>query len=143
MQALRGVLLAESGRCREAVPILEDVSRDDPWWADARLLLGDCGYKSRRYREAIDYYSCLISSDSKVSSVIRNDALRNIGCAYHQLEDYAKAVEYLLKIKDAYDEYPEIKAQLDGFLASAYSHVGMTQEAAMYSGFSRGPNSVQ
>jgi tetratricopeptide (TPR) repeat protein len=143
LQALRGVLLAESGRCDEAVPILEDVSPDDPWWADARLLLGDCSYKSRRYRQAIDYYLSLMSSANRVSSVMRNDAFRNIGCAYHQLGDYTKAAEYLSKIKDAYDEYPEIRATLFGFLASAYSHLGMTQEAARYGGFSRGSNSVQ
>lgn len=143
LQALRGVLLAESGRCNEAVPILEDVSPDGAWWADARLLLGDCSYKDRRYRQAIDYYLSLTSSANNVASVIRNDAFRNIGCAYHQLGDYAKAAEYLSKVKDAYDEHPEIKAKLFGFLASAYSHLGMTQEAAKYSGFSRGSNSVQ
>jgi tetratricopeptide (TPR) repeat protein len=143
LQALRGVLLAESGNCNEAIPILEEVPPDVPWWADARLLLGDCSYRSRRYREAIDYYLSLISSANHVESVIRNDAFRNIGCAYHQLGDYAKAAEYLSNIKDAYDQYPEIKAKLFGFLASAYSHLGMTQEAAKYSGFSRGSSSVQ
>lgn len=143
LYALRGILLAESGECDEAIPLLGEVPMEDEGWAEARLLLGDCSYKNRRYREAIDCYLSLTSSDIKVAPVIRNDALRNIGCAYHQLGDYARAAEYLSKIKDAYDEYPTLKANLFGFLASAYSHLGMAQEAAKYSGFSKGTNSVQ
>jgi tetratricopeptide (TPR) repeat protein len=109
LQTLHGILLAESGKCDEAIPMLEAVPMEDEGWAEARLLLGDCSYKSRRYRKAIDYYLSLMSADNQVGSVILNDALRNIGCAYHQLGDYAKAAEYLSKIKDAYDEYPTLK----------------------------------
>ena len=123
--------------------MLEAVPIEDQGWAEARLLLGDCSYKSRRYRKAIDYYLSLMSADNQVESVILNDALRNIGCAYYRLGDYAKAAEYLSKIKDAYDDHPILKAELFGFLASAYSHLGMMQEAAKYSGFSRGTDSVQ
>lgn len=106
-------------------------------------MLGDCSYRSRRYHEAINYYQNLVSFDKNVASVNKNDAIRNIGCAYRQLGDYAKAVEYLSKIEDVYDDYPEIKARLGGFLASAYSHPGMTEESARYSAFSKGTNSVQ
>jgi tetratricopeptide (TPR) repeat protein len=143
LHTMCGILLAESGKCDEAAPLLEAVPAEDEGWAEARLLLGDCSYKNRRYREAIDYYLSLMASANETPSIIGNDAVRNIGCAYHQLGDYAKAVEYLSKIKDAYNEYPNLKADLYGFLASAYSHLGMTQEAAKYSGFSKGTNSIQ
>jgi tetratricopeptide (TPR) repeat protein len=143
MQTLHGILLAEAERCEEAIPVLETVPEEDESWAESRLLLGDCNYRTRRYHEAIDYYLSVTSSGNKVSDVIRNDALRNTGCAYHQLKDYARAVEYLSKVKNAYDEYPAMKAELFGFLASAYTHLGMPQEAAKYSGFSKCSDSIQ
>lgn len=143
LHTMRGILLVESGRCEEAIPILEAVPTDDLGWAEARLLLGDCSYRKRRYREAIVYYLSVISSHDKVSNVIRNDALRNTGSAFHQLKDYEKAVEYLSRVKNAYDEYPAMKAELFAFLASAYTHLGMLQEAAKYSGFSKATDSIQ
>ena len=143
LHTMRGILLAESGKCGEAMPLLEAVPKEDEGWAEAKLLLGDCSFKIRQYREAIDHYLSLISLTAKVTPVIRNGAQRNIGYAYHQLGEYVKAAEYLLKVKDAYDEYPSLKADLYRLLASAYLHLGMNQEAAKYGGFSRGPRLIQ
>jgi tetratricopeptide (TPR) repeat protein len=142
LRTLWGILLAEGDRCDEAIPVLETVPMDDKGWAEAKLLLGDCSYKRRRYHEAIHYYLAIISAVN-ISTVIRNDAVRNLGCAYHQLGDYAKAVEYLIQVKNAYDEFPSLKSDLYRFLASGYSHLGMAQEAAKYVGLSKGTKLIQ
>ena len=140
---MRGILLAESDRCDEAIPILEAVPMDDEGWVEAKLRLGDCQIKKRQFREAVESYSVVISGEQKADPIDRKTAIRNIGCAYFYLGEYAKAIEYLTKVQHGYEENPNLKADLFGFLASAYSHLGMTEEAAQYSGFSRGTNSVQ
>ena len=142
LRTLQGILLAESNKCDEALPILDQVPLEDIGWAETRLLLGDCSYKRRHYREAIDYYLSLVSAPNITGHIFRNDALRNIGCAYHQLGDYARAVEYLKMVKDAYEGYPDLRADLLRFLASAYSHLGMPQESDKYGRFSKGNNSI-
>ena len=143
LRTLQGILLAEAGRCEDAMPVLESVPTDDLGWAEARVCLGDCKYKKKLYLEAIDCYLSIISSATKVHPFYREAALRNIGFAYYDLRQYAKAVEYLTQVASAYDDAPDMKAELFSILASSYSHLGMTQEAAKYSGFSRGTNSVQ
>jgi tetratricopeptide (TPR) repeat protein len=143
LEILRGILLAESGRCDEAVPVLREVSLQDDWWVEARLHLGDCHYKKQLYKDAIDCYLGIISGEKKVHPIHRDAALRNIGFAYYDLKQYAKAVEYLTQVEHAYDETPDMKAELFSILASAYSRLGMTQESAKYAGFSKGTNSVQ
>jgi hypothetical protein len=52
-------------------------------------------------------------------------------------------VRCLQKVENAYDESPDMKAELFGILSSSYSRLGMDQEAARYRSFSRGSNSVQ
>lgn len=143
LRALQGVLLAEVGKCDEAIPILANISIADAWWVEARLNLGDCFYKKKKYREAIDCYLSLISGSKQIHPFYREAAFRNIGYAHYDLGEYESAVEYLTQIANAYDDAPDMKAELFGILASAYSRLGMTNEAAKYSGFSRGSNSVQ
>jgi tetratricopeptide (TPR) repeat protein len=143
LQALRGVLLAESGRCDEAVPILEEIPAENPWWTEARIYLGDCKIKKRRYQEAIETYSSIASGSGQPDPIHRKTALRNIGCAYYYMGEYAKAIEYLTKVEHGYDGNPDLKADLFRFLASAYSHLGMTKEAAKYGGFSKSTTAVQ
>jgi hypothetical protein len=48
-----------------------------------------------------------------------------------------------LKVEHGYDENSDLKAQLFGVLASAYSHLGMTEIAAKYGGYIGGTNTVQ
>jgi tetratricopeptide (TPR) repeat protein len=143
LHTLRGILLAEAGRCEDAMPVLESVSIDDLGWAEARIHLGDCKYKKNRYREAIECYLSITSTATTVHPFYREAVLRNIGFAYYDLRQYAKAVEYLTQVELAYDESPGMKAELFRILASAYSQLGMPQEAAKYDGFSRGSKSVQ
>ncbi len=143
MQALRGILLAESGNCDEAIPVLESVPAEAEGWAEARIQLGDCKIQKRLHHEAIQVYQCIVSSSKKIHPIHRKTALRNIGCAYYYLREYTNAVEYLTKIEHGYDENPRLKAELFEVLATAYSRLGMLQEAARYSAFSKGSGSVQ
>ncbi len=57
LHALRAVLLAESGKCDEAVPLLEEIPAENPWWTEARICLGDCKIRKKSYREAIELRS--------------------------------------------------------------------------------------
>ena len=143
LQALRGVLLAESGKCDEAVPMLEDIPAQDPWWTEARIRLGDCKIKKRLYREAIEAYRSIASGDREVDPSHRKTAQRNIGCAYYYMGEYTKALEYLKSVERSYDDSPALKAELYNLLASTYSRLGMTQEADRYTGFSSGSNRIQ
>ena len=143
LHTLHGILLAECGRCDEAVSILDAVPIEDAGWAEARLNAGDCRYKKRAYRDAINSYISVVSAPKKIHQFHREAALRNIGCAHYRLGEYATAIEYLRQVEDAYDDAPDMKAELFSFLASCYVHLGMAQEAAKYGGYSTSSNSVQ
>jgi tetratricopeptide (TPR) repeat protein len=143
MLALHGVLLAQCGRCDEAMPILECVPMGNPWWAEARIHLGDCKVRKRLHQEAIETYLSIVSSSKEVHPFHRLTALRNIGYAYYYLGQYAKATEYLIQVEHDYDDEPEMKADLFGMLASAYSRQGKVREATKYGGFTRSTGSVQ
>jgi tetratricopeptide (TPR) repeat protein len=143
LHTLHGILLAECGRCDEAISILDAVPIQDEGWAEARLHAGDCRYKWKSYKDAIDSYMSLISASKKIHRFHREAALRNVGYAHYDLGEYATATEYLRQVENAYDDAPDMKAELFRILASCYSHLGMAQEAAKYGGFARGSNSVQ
>ena len=143
LHALRAVLLAESGKCDEAVPLLEEIPAENPWWTEARICLGDCKIRKKSYREAIEVYRSVVSSDMEVDPIHRQTALRNIGCAYYYNGEYTKGLEYLKRVEHGYDENPALKAELYNMLASTYSHLGMTEEADRYAGFSRGSDLIQ
>lgn len=132
LRTLKGVLLSESGRCDDAIPILENVPVEDEGWAQAKIRLGDCNLKRERYLEAINSYASVASSTKRVDPIHRKTALRNIGCAYFYSRDYAKAVEYLTKVEGGYDARPDLKGELFDMLASAYSHLGKNQDAQKY-----------
>jgi tetratricopeptide (TPR) repeat protein len=83
MLALRGILLAKCGRCDKGMPILECVPMRNPWWAEARIHLGDCKVSKGLHQEAIETYRSIVSSSKEVHPFHRLTALRNIGYAYH------------------------------------------------------------
>jgi tetratricopeptide (TPR) repeat protein len=132
LHTLWGVLLAELGRCDEAIPVLEQVPVEDEGWADASLHLGDCKYKKRQYRDAIKNYQDVVSCKKGNGPFLSQAALRNIGYAFYDLEEYAKAVEYLTKVEGQYDAYPDMKKELFSILASSYLHLGKPSEAQKY-----------
>ena len=141
--SLQGVLLSELKRCDEAIPILEQVSEESSWWVTANIHLGECRIWKRSHREAIMCYLNILSSSREIDPVDRKTAIRNIGCAYFYAGEYSQAVEYLRKVEDGYDERPDLKAELFEILASAYVHLGMAREAAKYSRWTKGTNSIQ
>ena len=143
LRALFGILLAESGKCDDALPILNEVSEHNAWWAEAKLHAGDCMYKKKWYREAINCYLTLAFSQENIHPIYRNAAIRNIGFAHFDLGEFQVAVKYLQSVEHAYDDAPDLKAELFNILSSAYSRLGMTQEATKYGRFSMGSSSVQ
>jgi tetratricopeptide (TPR) repeat protein len=143
LRTLHGILLAESGRYDEAVPVLEDVPTEDEGWAEAQIHLGDCKYKMKLYREAIGCYMSVISASKTAHTIYVDTAMRNIGFAHYELREYTMAVECLSKVVNAYEDEPEMKAELFSILASSYSRLGRTEEAANYSGYSKGSGNVQ
>ena len=99
LETLRGILLAEAGRCDEAIPILDAVPLQDQGWAQAKLLAGDCRYKKRFYREAIDCYMSLISAPKKSHQFYQDAAVRNIGYAYHDLGECETVERVLVELR--------------------------------------------
>jgi tetratricopeptide (TPR) repeat protein len=104
------VLYADIGRCAEAISILDRVQTDNSWWVEAKIHLGDCKIKMKRYREAIDCYLSITSSAKSMDPIYRKTALRNIGCVYYYLGEYEKAIEHLTKVEDGYDDRPDLRA---------------------------------
>jgi tetratricopeptide (TPR) repeat protein len=143
LQAFRGVLLAESGNCHDAVPVLQGVSTESPWWIEAQIQLGDCHLVKRRFRDAIESYLAITLAEREVDPIYQMRATRNIGSAYFYMGDYAKAVEYLTRVEHGYERNLELKAEVFSLLAAAYSHLGLMEDAARYRSFSSGTNSVQ
>jgi tetratricopeptide (TPR) repeat protein len=143
LQAFCGVLLAEAGRCDEAIPVLKRVPLEDTWWVEARLHEGDCLYKKKLYKEAAECYLSVATAAKEVHQVHREAALRNTGFAFFDLGQYAKAVEYLMQVERAYDEVPTMQAEVFGILAAAHSRLGNSREAQKYRALSNGSGSVQ
>jgi outer membrane protein assembly factor BamD (BamD/ComL family) len=85
----------------------------------------------------------VISASKPAHPIHVDTAMRNIGYAHYDLGEYTVAVEYLSKVVNAYDDEPEMKAELFSILASSYSRLGRTEEAANYSRYSKGSGSVQ
>lgn len=129
---LYGILLSETGRLDEAIPILTAVPRADDGWAEARVHLGDCKYKKRLYKEAIDCYLSLTSDVKQIHQFYREAALRNIGYAHYDLGEYQSAIEYLNKVEHAYDDNPSMKAELFDILSASYLRLGKLAEAERY-----------
>lgn len=125
-----GLMLAESKRCDEALPLLQKVTIHDYDWGYAKLRMGDCYFEAKQYHEAIECYSTIVSSDLKIDPAVRTDALRNIGCCHYWLGEYAKSVNYLTKIKDAYEAYPDLKDRVLSFLASASAQLKASDDQA-------------
>ncbi|NYF49814.1 tetratricopeptide repeat protein [Tunturiibacter gelidoferens] len=121
LSTLSGILLAETGKCDEAIPVLEKVPVEDPGWAEATLKLGDCKYKKRLYGEAIKNYGDVISRGKEVHPIFLDAAIRNTGSAFYDLGEYAKAIDCLELIKDKYEDYPSLKSEVLEILSSAYS----------------------
>jgi tetratricopeptide (TPR) repeat protein len=128
LNTLLGILLSETGHWDEAIIVLKQVPTEDLGWAEAMLHLGDCRFTKGLYHEAISDYESVISRREGVHPIFFHAALRNTGCAFYYLGEYAKAVEYLSMVKDKYEDYPALKSELLGTLASAHSKLEEDRE---------------
>jgi tetratricopeptide (TPR) repeat protein len=127
LSTLSGILLAETGKCDEAILLLKRVPLEDLGWAEATLKLGDCNYKKRLYGEAIKNYEDVISRGKAVHPIWLNAAIRNTGLAFYDLHEYAKAVDCLTLVKDRYEDYPALKNEVLEILASAHTKLKESQ----------------
>jgi protein O-mannosyl-transferase len=84
-----GVALVKADRAEEAYPYFLRASQDEPAYPSARLNLGVYLYQHGRQSEAIGQYKLAagLASDSRV----RATAYTNLGIAYYDLGDAAKA----------------------------------------------------
>jgi tetratricopeptide (TPR) repeat protein len=105
------------------------------------LRLGDCRYKKRLYREAISDYESVISRGKDVHPIFFHAAIRNTGFAFYDLQEYAKAIDYLMLIKDKYEEHPGLKNEVGEILASAYSKLEQNENTEEHP--SRGSRLIQ
>jgi tetratricopeptide (TPR) repeat protein len=133
LELLEGVLLADTGDLDRAIPILGSVSAENPGWAQATVRLGDCYFRRGDYEQALKTWLQVMNANrDHVHPVYRDSAIRNIGMASYYGGDYEKAVGFLRKVADKYDEYPDIKRNVHKTLASALRRLGKTDEAAKY-----------
>lgn len=130
---LKGIILAESGQCEAAIPILSAVPQDHPGWAQATVWLGDCYYNAGETEAALMKYVEVIQDTSHyIDPVYRDNAIRNVGAICYYGGDYLKAVGYLTKVAESYRAYPETESKVHEMLAASLRHLGRDDEAAHY-----------
>jgi tetratricopeptide (TPR) repeat protein len=133
LELLEGVLLADIDDLERAIPILGSVSAENPGWAQATVRLGDCYFRRGDHEQALKTWLEVVNANrDHVHPVYRDSAIRNIGMVCYYGGDYEKAVGFLSKVADKYDEYPDIKRNVHKALASALRCLGKIDEAAKY-----------
>jgi len=130
-QARRGFILADLGRCKEALPILEEAESFEGGKGEICFYLGHCYLASRDYSRAV----------RKLDEALRLGLPRRLeyrahcelGTAYYQLKDYAKAkLEFERSAETADAEYIQ-QAQIWKWLENTSRNLGLNDEADRYS----------
>ncbi len=88
-----GVALVQDGRVEEAYPYFVRAVQDEPEYPPARLNLGAYLYQHGQREEAMRQYQ--IAAELAVDSRVRATACANLGTAYYDLGDDARAESHL------------------------------------------------
>ena len=131
IQARRGFILADLGRCQEALPILEEAESFEGREAETRFYLGHCYLAKDDYSSAMEK---LIEA-LKIGLYRRLEyrAHCELGIVYYTLKDYGQAkLEFEKSAETADAEYMQ-QAQIWKWLEITSRTLGLKDEADRYS----------
>jgi tetratricopeptide (TPR) repeat protein len=135
-QTRRAFILADLGRWKEALPILEGITSPQEYKEGIAFYLGHC------YLSALDYHR----AEEKLSETLRLGGLPHsleyrahceLGMAYYELQDYAQAKRELEKCAGMTDQVYLKDGIIWKYLETACRRLGLKDEAEHYAGLAR------
>jgi len=130
IQARRGFILADLGRCKEALPILEEAESFKERRAEIYFYLGHCYLTDREYEKSATKLAKALKLELPRSLEFR--AHCELGIAYYRLKDYAPAkLEFERSAETADKEYVQ-QAQIWKWLENTSRALGLKDQAEHY-----------
>lgn len=131
IQTRRGFILADLGRCKEALPILEGAETYGARKAEIYFYLGHCYLTEGEYKRAAG--KLVEALKIGLPHVLGYRAHCELGIAYYRLVEYARAkLEFERSAETADPEYIQ-QAQIWKWLENASRALGLKDEADRYS----------
>jgi tetratricopeptide (TPR) repeat protein len=136
IEACRAFILADLGRWKEAMPVLEKAGSFTEYKEGIAFYLGHC------YLSALDY----TRAEEKLSEALRLGGLPHslqyrahfeLGQAYYKLQDYAQAKRELEKCAETADESYLRDGIIWKYLEATCRSLGLKDEARHYANLSR------
>jgi tetratricopeptide (TPR) repeat protein len=129
-QIRRAFILADLGRWQEALPILEGIKSPQEYTEGIAFYLGHCYLAGDEYERAKDKLTEALKFELPTSLEYR--AHCDLGMAYYNLKDYAKAKQELEKgVEDADADYIK-QSNIWKWLEMTCRALGLQAEAELY-----------
>jgi len=135
IQARRGFILADLGRNRDALPILQEAESFKGRQAEIRFYLGHCYLAIRDYSKALEWLNEAIGLGLPRRLEYRANC--ELGIAYYNMKNYAQAkLSFEKSVEKADTEYIQ-QAQIWKWLQNSSRLLGLNDEADRYSKLGR------
>lgn len=131
IQARRGFILADLGRCKEALPILEEAKSFEGRKAEISFYLGHCYVASRDYSKGAE--KLLEALRIGLYERLAYRAHCELGIVHFRLKDYAQAKLEFEKCAETADKEYMQQAQIWKWLENTSRVLGFKDEADRYS----------
>jgi tetratricopeptide (TPR) repeat protein len=130
-QARRGFILADLGRCEEALPVLEEAEFFEERKAETHFYLGHCHVAGREYAKARG--KLIEALRLGLPPRLEYRAHCELGIVHYRLKDYEQAkVEFEKSAETADEEYIR-QAQIWKWLESTSRALGLKDQVEHYS----------
>lgn len=130
-QSRRGFILADLGRCKEALPILEEAESFEGREAEIRFYLGHCYLANDKYCKAMGRLLEALRIGLHKRYAYR--AHCELGIVYFTLKDYGQAKLEFEKCAETADEEYMQQSQIWKWLENTSRVLGLKDEADRYS----------
>jgi tetratricopeptide (TPR) repeat protein len=131
IQARRGFLFADLGRCKEALPVLEEAESFEERKAEIYFYLGHCYLTDCEYARAAG--KLVNALRLRLPRSLEYRAHCELGIAYYRLKDYAQAkLEFEKSAETADAEYIQ-ESQIWKWLEDTSRTLGLKDQADRYS----------
>ena len=130
MQTVRAFILADLGRCSEAMPILEEARAFTEYMEGIAFYLGHCYLSAGNYGRAEEKLTEALRLGLPNSLEYR--AHGELGMVHHELRDYAKAKQEFEKCVEKADARYIKQSEIWKWLESTCRHLRLRDEAEHY-----------
>jgi tetratricopeptide (TPR) repeat protein len=131
IQTRRGFLFADLGRCKDALPVLEEAETFESRKAEIYFYLGHCYLTDRDYARAAE--RLINALRFGLPRILEYRAHCELGIAYYSLKDYIQAKLEFEKCAETGDAEYIQQAQIWKWLENASRILGLRDEAERYS----------